>query len=247
MFRAIFVIMVLDMMRFFTEVGRLLFGLIQPLLYLFVLGAGMGGGPEAGTGYQQFIFPGAMGLAIFFAATNAAMAIVFDRQLGYLKSVLAAPIPRLAIAIGKIAAGGLQGLLQGLVLLPFAPMVGVHLSATTLLTAIGTMTLASITFSAIGLAVASRFKSIIVYPVVSNIIALPAYFLSGSLFSLSSAPEWMQKAAYFNPVAYSVDLIRSTMFTEHFFPVSQAIWVQAVTIVVLVSVTAVILSRGEET
>ena len=129
MMRAIFAIVILDLKRFWLDRARLIAGLIQPLLYLFVLGAGIGASVKMGGGdYRRFIFPGTMGLSLLFSATFAAITIVFDRQIGFFKAVLVAPVPRSAIALGKIIAGALQSLAQGLILLPFAPLAGASLN-----------------------------------------------------------------------------------------------------------------------
>jgi hypothetical protein len=102
--RGILAIVILDLKRFWLDRARLVAGLIQPLLYLFVLGAGIGASSRMGGGdYRRFIFPGTMGLSLLFSATFAAITIVFDRQIGFFKAVLVAPVPRPAIALGKIS------------------------------------------------------------------------------------------------------------------------------------------------
>ena len=114
MMRAIFAIVILDLKRFWLDRARLIAGLIQPLLYLFVLGAGIGASVKMGGGdYRRFIFPGTMGLSLLFSATFAAITIVFDRQIGFFKAVLVAPIPRPAIALGKIIAGARRRSFRG--------------------------------------------------------------------------------------------------------------------------------------
>jgi ABC-2 type transport system permease protein len=182
MIRGIVAIVILDLKRFWLDRARLIAGLVQPLLYLFVLGAGIGASSRMGGGdYRRFIFPGTMGLSLLFSATFAAVTIVFDRQIGFFKAVLVAPVPRPAIAFGKIIAGALQALAQGLVFLPFAPLAGASLSPLETAEMIGAMALAALTFSAIGVGIACRFNSTTVFPVVSNAVLLPMFFLSGGL------------------------------------------------------------------
>src|SRR5258708_28695834 len=126
--RGIWAVVVLDMKRFWLDRVRLITGLIQPLLYLFVLGAGLGAIAEmGGSMYRSFIFPGVVGLALLFSATFAAISIVFDRQIGFLKAVMVAPVSRASIALGKIVSGALQALIQGAVLLIVAQLAGVPL------------------------------------------------------------------------------------------------------------------------
>ena len=109
MIRGIYAVLLIDLKRFWLDRARMAMGLLQPLLYLFVLGAGIGSSSQqGGAGYQRFIFPGVLALSMLFTATFAAISIVFDRQVGFFKAVLVAPVPRPAIALGKVAAGAVQ-------------------------------------------------------------------------------------------------------------------------------------------
>jgi ABC-2 type transport system permease protein len=247
MIRGILAIVILDLKRFWKDRARLVAGLIQPLLYLFVLGSGIGASSRMGGGdYRRFIFPGTMGLSMLFTATFAAITIVFDRQIGFFKAVLVAPVPRSAIAIGKVVAGALQALAQGLVLLPFAPLAGAPLSAVECIEMVGAMAMASLTFSAIGVGFACRFTSTTVFPIVSNAVLLPMFFLSGGLYPLKAAPTWMQYAAYFDPVAYGVDLMRGAVLGQLFFPIWLSIGALAFTMLVLVSEAVRVFKKGED-
>ena len=247
MMRGIFAIVVLDLKRFWLDRARLVTGLVQPLLYLFVLGAGIGASSRMGGGdYRRFIYPGTMGLSLLFSATFAAITIVFDRQIGFFKAVLVAPVPRPAIAFGKILAGALQSLAQGVVLLPFAPLAGASLDFTQTVEMLGAMVLASLTFSSIGVAFACRFNSTTVFPIVSNAVLLPMFFLSGGLYPLRFAPAWMQMAAHFDPVAYAVDLMRGSVMGTFFFPVPPSLGALALTIVLLTWAAVRVFNRGED-
>ena len=247
MMRGILAIVILDLKRFWMDRARLVAGLIQPLLYLFVLGAGIGASSRMGGGdYRRFIFPGTMGLSLLFSATFAAITIVFDRQIGFFKAVLVAPIPRPAIALGKIIAGALQALAQGMVLLPFAPLAGAALNLPETVEMIGAMALAALTFSTIGVAIACRFNSTTVFPVVSNAVLLPMFFLSGGLYPLKLAPYWMRLAAHFDPVAYAVDLMRGAVLGDFFFPAWLSLGALTVTIALLVWAAVRVFNRGED-
>lgn len=247
MMRGIYAIVVLDMKRFWLDRARLVAGLAQPLLYLFVLGAGIGANSQLGGGdYRRYIFPGVLGLSLLFTATFSAMTMVFDRQIGFFKAVLIAPVPRASIAFGKIIGGALQAFLQGLVVLPFAPLAGVHLGLGETAALLGAMLLGSLAFSALGLAVAARFSSTTVFPIVNNAVMLPMYFMSGALYPLATAPRWMQLAAHFDPVAYAVDLMRGTLLGKFFFNPALAIAALAVVIAVLAWETVRIFNRGED-
>ncbi|HVU16151.1 MAG TPA: ABC transporter permease [Candidatus Didemnitutus sp.] len=247
MFKGIYAVVLIDLKRFWLDRARIAMGLLQPLLYLFVLGAGIGSSSQLGGGrYQQFIFPGVIGLSMLFTATFAAISIVFDRQIGFFKAVLVAPVPRPAIALGKIAAGSLQAAAQGAIVLPFAPLAGVPVGLLEVLRLIGAMLLASTTFAAIGLAFASRFKSVTVFPVVSNAVLLPMFFLSGAMYPLTVAPRWMQVAAHFDPVAYGVDLMRGALSGSYFFSPWLSVAVLVAVITGLAAESVRVLNRGED-
>jgi ABC-2 type transport system permease protein len=247
MLRGIYAVVVLDLKRFWLDRARIAMGMLQPLLYLFVLGAGIGASTRVGGGnYQHYIFPGVIGLSMLFTATFAAISIVFDRQIGFFKAVLVAPVPRTAIALGKVASGALQAAAQGAIVVPFAPLVGIPLGPVEVLLLVAAMLLASTTFSAIGMAFAVRFTSVTVFPVVSNAVLLPMFFASGALYPLSVAPRWMKLAAHVDPVAYAIDLMRGTLLGEFFFPVWLSLAVLAGVIAALSWAAVRVLNRGED-
>jgi ABC-2 type transport system permease protein len=160
--------------------------------------------------------------------------------------VLVAPVPRSAIAFGKIAAGAVQAFVQGAVVLPFAPFAGVHLEFGRTVALLGAMMLAATTFSALGVAVAARFNSTTVFPVVSNAVLLPMFFLSGALYPLMVAPRWMQVAAHFDPVAYAVDLMRGALLGKFFFNPWGSVAALIVLIALLGWAAVRVFNRGED-
>jgi len=205
-----------DLKRFWASPIRILFGLTQPLLYLFVLGAALRSGTYAEvTGYQAYIFPGVVGLSLMFTAISAAVGIVHDRQTGLLDALLVSPVGRIEIAAGKVGAGAFIAWVQSLLLLPFAPTIGIGLTALNLALLVMAMAFAALVFSALGLALALPFRSVIVFPVVSNTLLLPMFFLSGGLYPLDLAPEWLRLAASYDPAAYAVDLMRGALTTQY--------------------------------
>jgi ABC-2 type transport system permease protein len=157
-------------------------------------------------------------LSLLFSATFAGITIVFDRQIGFFKAVLVAPVPRAAIGIGKVVSGALQALMQGVVLLCFLPVMKIEVSVLSIALVIPAMILAALTFSALGVAMAARFTSTNVFPILTNAIMLPMFFLSGAMYPLQPAPLWMQRLAHLDPVAYAVDLLRGALLgREHMF------------------------------
>lgn len=152
-----------------------------------------------------------------FTACSAAVSIVHDRQVGYFRALLVSPVRRSTIGLARIVAGALVALAQGLLLLPFAPYVGVGFSAHVLLQFMSSMLLCAMVFSALGLVIAMPFRSVMVFPVISNALLLPMFFLSGGLYALDLVPPWVLMFARLNPAAYGVDLMRGILTGRYFF------------------------------
>ena len=245
--RGLLAVIILDLKRLWVDRIRLISSLIQPLLYLFVLGSGLGASSTLGSGhYLPFIFPGVVALSLLFTSVFAAILIVFDRQMGFLKAVLVAPVPRPAIAIGKVIAGAIQALVPGTIMLLFMPLAGLRPDMTEFFSFVAASALAAITFSALGVAVAARFKSMTVFPIISNAMLLPMFFLSGALYPLQLAPHWLQIAAHADPVAYAVDLMRGALIGTTFFPVWLSLVVLACFIAVMTWLATRIFTTGED-
>lgn len=223
--RAIYIIWYRDILRFWRDRMRLVGSLAQPLLFLIVFGTGLGsalgggggfgagatGGAASDLSYMQFIFPGIIGMSILFSAIFGAMSIVWDREFGFLKEVLVAPIDRSAVAIGKALGGATQAMIQGLILLVLAPVVGVQLTVVSVLLVIGFSFLLAFSLSAVGVLIASRMKSMQGFQVVMNFLMMPIFFLSGSLFPLNGLPDWMTVLTRLDPATYGMDPLRRVM------------------------------------
>jgi ABC-2 type transport system permease protein len=240
-------ILSLDIRRQWADRTRLIASFVQPLLYLFVLGSGLGASTTmGGASYLQFIFPGVVGLSLLFTASFSAIAIVFDRQVGFLKAVLVAPVSRTTIALGKITSGALQALVPGLLLLVFTPLVGLSFSVSSLAAFLLAMVLSAATFSALGVAVAARFTSVTVFPVVSNALLMPMFFLSGAMYPLDRAPVWLRGIAHLDPAAYAVDLMRAALSGHALFPVPLSIAVLVLFIAAMSVLSVRVFQKGED-
>jgi ABC-2 type transport system permease protein len=220
--RAIYIIWYRDVLRFWRDRTRLLVTFAQPLLYLIIFGTGLstalsgaggfgGAGAPAGFSYTQFIFPGIIGMSVLFGSMFAAVSIVWDREFGFLKELLVAPIDRSAVAIGKALGGATQAMAQGLILLVLAPIVGVKLTIVSVLTIIPLVFVLAFALSAMGVAIASRMKSMQGFQMVMNFLMMPMFFLSGALFPLSGLPGWMTFLTRIDPAAYGIDPLRRTL------------------------------------
>ncbi|MHB8507175.1 MAG: ABC transporter permease [Candidatus Dormibacteria bacterium] len=211
--RAIYIIWYRDMVRYLRDRFRLVASLSQPLLYLVIFGTGLSsslGGRGVGLGfdYKQFLYAGVIGMSILFIAIFSGMSIVWDREFGFLKEVLVAPINRSAVAIGKTLGGATQSFAQGIILLLLSPLAGVKLTLIGVLELLPLMFLLGFSLSAMGVALATRMKSMQGFQGVMNFLMMPLFFLSGALFPLAGLPSWMTVLTRVDPVAYGIDPIR---------------------------------------
>jgi ABC-2 type transport system permease protein len=196
--------------------------LAQPLLFLVVFGSGLssslgsGGlfGSRGGLSYIQFVYPGIIGMSILFTSIFGAMSIVWDREFGFLKEVLVAPIDRWAVAIGKALGGTTQAMIQGLILLVLAPFVGVKLSLLTILAIVPLAAVLAFGLSAFGVMLASMMKSLQGFQVVMNFLMMPMFFLSGALFPLTNLPAWMTFVTRIDPASYGIDPLRRVILSD---------------------------------
>ena len=216
--RAIYIIWYRDILRYWRDRWRLVASLAQPLLFLVVFGSGLssslGGAFGRGTGisYIQFMYPGIIGMSILFSAIFGAMSIVWDREFGFLKEVLVAPIDRWAV--GKALGGTTQAMIQGLILLVLAPFVGVNLNLLTVLELIPLAAILAFGLASFGVAIASMMKSLQGFQVVMNFLMMPMFFLSGALFPLTNLPGWMTLLTRLDPASYGIDPIRRVVLSN---------------------------------
>jgi len=215
--KEIYIIWLREMIRYWRVKTRLVSSLAMPVLWLVLFGSGMKstlsiGGAGAEFDFLQFLFPGVIGMSILFTSIFSVMSIVLDRQFGFLKEVLVAPVSRSSIALGKILGGSTTAMIQGTVMLFLAPLVGIKLSFGLVFALIPVMFLAAIALTSIGLVVASRMKTTEGFQMIMNFLMMPMFFLSGALFPLNDLPVWMEILAKINPASYAVDLIRQVAF-----------------------------------
>ena len=214
--RAVYIIWYRDVLRFTRDRMRLVVSFAQPLLYLLIFGTGLSSSLRGATGafsasglqYQQFIFPGVIGMTVLFTSIFGSMSIVWDREFGFLKEVLVAPINRAAVAVGKTLGGATQATFQGIIMLAFAPLVGVKLSFVGVLELLPLIFVLAFALSALGVALAARMRSLQGFQVVMNFLMMPIFFLSGALFPLSGLPAWMTALTRIDPASYGIDPLR---------------------------------------
>lgn len=213
--RAAFVVWQREMIRFGRDRTRIVSLLVQPVLFLFVLGSGLSSIVSAGNGsvdFTTFLFPGVLALSVLFTAAFSGISMVWDREFGFLREMLVAPVSTTAILTGKCVGGATVATLQTLVLLALAGLVGVPYAPMMMLALVGLLFLMAFMVTALGLVLAARIKRVETAMPMVQMIIMPLMFLSGALFPLAGLPTWLTVLTYLNPMTYAVEPMRSVVF-----------------------------------
>src|SRR5436190_7093002 len=201
-----------DLIRLRRMPTRIVTGVAQPLLFLFVLGAGLesaiGANGAAGVDYQQYLFPGILAMSVLTSALFSSMAIVWDREFGFMREMLVAPVSRSTLVLGKAMGGGTVSVVQGLVLVAAAPFVGVSFTVTSFFEMVGFLLLLAFSLTAFGMVIASRMQRMESFQMVMALVMQPMLFLSGAIFPLIALPAWLGVITRLNPATYGTDAIR---------------------------------------
>ena len=216
-FRAVKIVWRRELIRFAGDRMRMFTSLIQPLLFLFVLGSGLqtlSAASTSGVDLTTFIFPGVLCITVVFSAMFSAASIAWDREFGFLREMMVAPVRRSSIIVGKCLGGATIAALQGAIVLALAGLVGVPYDPVLLLGLFGLMLLLAFTITAFGVLVAIRVKQIQTFTVVMQMLMMPMYFLSGALYPVTGLPTWLEVLNRLNPLTYAVDPMRRLVFNH---------------------------------
>jgi ABC-2 type transport system permease protein len=238
--KVIYILWLRQLKRYYRSRPRMLGSLAQPVLFLVALGFGFG--PiyqKAGGGnYIQFIAPGIIAMSIIFTAMFTGLEVIYDRQFGFLKETLVAPVPRWAIMLGRTFGGATVATLQGVIVFLISLIIGFRPdNISVVLLAIVYMILMATFFTAFGTAIASRMEDMQAFPLIINFLIMPLFFLSGALFPLSGLPRAIQTIIYANPLSYGVDGIRGALTGQMHFGLQ-------IDFFVLLAFAAVVLAAG---
>jgi ABC-2 type transport system permease protein len=216
--RAVSIVWRRELIRFKSDRLRAITALVQPVLFLFVLGTGLsrlaGRGMPPGIDYRTFIYPGVLAMSVLFTAIFSAASIVWDREFGFLREMLVAPVHRWAIVVGKCLGGATVATWQGIVFLILAGFAHVPYNPMLLLTLIGELLLLSFTLTAFGVMMAARIKQIQAFMALTQMFVMPLFFLSGALYPLSGLPGWLTVLTRIDPLTYIVSPMRHTVFSH---------------------------------
>jgi ABC-2 type transport system permease protein len=214
--RAVSMVWRREMIRFRRDRARMFAMLLQPLLFLFVMGTGLSSVVDTGGAidFRTFLYPGVLAMSVLFTAAFSGISLVWDREFGFLREMLVAPVSTTAILVGKCLGGATTATLQSLVLLALAGVVGVPYEPLLFLFFLLCLFLGALMLTAMGILLSVRVKQIQAAMPLSQLIIMPMMFLSGTLFPLANLPGWLAVATKLNPLTYAVQPMRAAVFDE---------------------------------
>lgn len=241
MFKKIYILWLRQLKRYLRSKSRIVGSLAQPLLFLFALGYGFGSVyQKAGEGnYIDFLTPGIVGMSIIFTSIFSGMEIIWDRQFGFLKEMMVAPMSRSEIMIGRTLGGATVATLQGVIVLAIAILAGGFrpYSWPAVLPAVGAMFLVAVLFTALGTMIASLLDDMQGFQLIMNFLIMPLFFLSGALFPLQGIPKAIAIFASLDPLSYGIDAFRAFLLNSSHYGLS-------LDLAVLCSITAAFIVLG---
>jgi len=251
-FEAIYVLWLRELKAFIRARSRIVGNIVQPLFFMAILGVGFKssmrftGVEMQGIDYLQFLVPGLIGMTILFSSMFAGLSILWDRQFGFLREIMVAPVSRLSLVLGRVAGGMTTTILQALSILLIAYLFGFRIKGIMeLLLSIIFMILIGTGFVGMGVAFASKMEDMHGFQIVMNFIIMPIFFLSGALFPLKGLPPWLGFLTYIDPLTYGVDALRGIMLNISYFPLAIDFVILAIFCVTMLFTGAVFFSQCE--
>ncbi len=242
---AIYILWLRELKRYYRSRSRMLGSLGQPLLLLIALGFGLG--PvfqRAGQGnYFQFLGPGVISMSILFTSIFAGIQIIWDKQFGFLKETLVAPVPRLNIMLGKTLGGATIALIQGILVLILAIIFGFRPQLSLFPVTFLFMILIGIFFTGLGISIASTLEDINGFQIIMNFLVQPLFFLSGALFPLNNLPQAISVVTSIDPLTYGVDGIRGTLTGVYHFGLTMDLLILGILTVIILAVGGYLFSK----
>jgi ABC-2 type transport system permease protein len=244
--RAIYILCARQLKRYVRSPARIVGSLGQPIVFLLALGFGLGATfAKAGAGnYFNFVTPGIVAMGIMFTAVFSGIEIIWDRQFGFLKETLVAPVSRLEIVLGRVLGGAIVAMVQGCVVFLLCLIFGFRLEHWAMLpVALVFMFLISLLFTSIGTAIGSVLQDMQGFPLVMNFLVMPLFFFSDALFPMNGLPKALSAALHLNPVTYGVDGLRGALGHAFAFNIATDLGVLVVLSAILLSIGSYLFSK----
>jgi ABC-2 type transport system permease protein len=203
-----------DVLRFWHDKARMLSALLFPVFFLFMFGSGLQGSigmMSGGINFTQFMYPGIIAMSVLMGSFMSGVSIVWEREFGFLKEVLVAPISRMSVALGRTLGSATVATIQGIMILVLAPFIDVSLTIWMVLALIPLTFLLAASMGSMGILLASRIKSTEAFQAIMQMLMMPMMFLSGVFFPMQNLPSWMSFLVKINPASYGVASIRQVM------------------------------------
>lgn len=211
---AIYVIVSREFKKFIRERTRLFSTVARPLLWLFLVGGGMSRLVPRGdsVSYMQFIFPGILGMTILFSSIFSSISIIWDKEFGFMKEILVAPVSRFSVVVGKAMSGMILSTTQSIIILALFPVIGLDLGISQVIQIIFICSVLSFAISAFGILLATFYDSYESFSVIMNFIVMPMFFLSGAMYPVKLLPEILKIFSKLNPLTYGIDALKNIIF-----------------------------------
>ncbi|MBI5213221.1 MAG: ABC transporter permease [Nitrospirae bacterium] len=247
---AIYVIVAREFIKFVRERGRLISTLARPLLWLFLVGGGMSKmvSPDMGMPYMQFIFPGIIGMTILFSSIFSSISIIWDKEFGFMKEMLVAPVSRFSIVIGKALSGTMVSTFQALIIVLLFPVIGLKLGIDQIILILCISAMLSFCLASLGILIAVFYENLESFSVIMNFIIMPMFFLSGAMYPVKLLPHVLGFLTKINPLTYGIDALKYMIFPEkklltHDFPLSLDVAAIVISSIVFVIIAAIVFER----
>jgi len=215
--RAVKIVWQRELIRFSKDKLRIVTALVQPVLFLFVLGTGLSRLASAGThgvDLRTFVYPGVLCMAVLFTAMFSAASLVWDREFGFLREMMVAPVRRSSLVLGKCLGGATVASFQGIIVICLAGLVGVPYAPVLILEIVVLQIVLAFAITAFGVMVAARIKQIQSFMAITQMVMMPMYFLSGAIFPVAGLPAWLTVLNRLDPMTYAVDPMRRLVFSH---------------------------------
>jgi len=220
--RGLYTLWLREVKRYLRDRLRIVSGIVTPVLWLFIFGTGIrfAGAIGNGLNYQQYLFPGIVGQTLLFTSMFIGISVIWDREFGFMKEILVAPISKVSIFFGKMLGDSTDAIIQGTIVLLLGAALGILKDPVTFFLLLLIMVLMTFGFVSLGLTIASFIQNLESYGVVVSFVNMPLFFLSGALFPVHDAgvPAWLQTVSDFNPLTYGVDALRQVALGQNWQP-----------------------------